>query len=155
MVTESMMREDLQILERSHHHQEIFNARMLFRTVLLQGNRLAPLQTEIHPPFLEVEIHPLVAVLQTEENLHLVEIEIQNYSPRKLVQGTGIPSKGRWALVLALALGGQEMSCLEIWEVWEVQGILNNHLQDLETCQLPAQEIWDPETWDRPVDRER
>jgi hypothetical protein len=134
MATESMMQEELQTFERSHHHRESFNARIVFLTVLVQGN-LVRFQIEIHP-FLEVEILRLVAVLPTEENLHLVEIEIQNHSPRTLVQGRGIPSKGIWRL-----------------ETWEVQGIWV-HQEDLETWDLSAQETWDPEIWDRPVDPE-
>jgi hypothetical protein len=96
MAIESMMREELQTFERSHHHRESFNARIVFLTVLVQG-KLAHFQIEIHP-LLEVEIPHLVAVLPAEEKLHLAEIEIQNRSPRTLVQGRGIPSKGIWVL---------------------------------------------------------
>lgn len=42
------------------------------------------------------------------------------------------------------------MECLEIWEV---QGIWV-HLEELETWDLAAQEIWGPGIWDRPVDLE-
>jgi hypothetical protein len=99
MATESMMPEELQTSEKIHHHRETFNAKTVFRIVLVQGN-LARFQIEIHP-FLGVEIHPLAAaVLPTEENLHLVEIEIeiQSHSPRTLVQEKGIPLKGIWVL---------------------------------------------------------
>jgi hypothetical protein len=91
MATESMMQEELQTFERSHHHRENFNATIVFLTALVLEN-LARLLIEIHP-FLEVEIPRLVAVLPTEENLHSVEIEIQNHSPRTRVQGRGIRLK--------------------------------------------------------------